>query len=79
MAKRQVATIDAQKNTLIKIGAHYIDPTDVAAIVLASKEKKLYVIRLKSHPNPEYPLWVSAKELEHSPLLQAFNIVSEDE
>lgn len=63
------------KPLLIKVGAHLIDPGDVACISRI-KSKKLYIVRLKSQPNMEYPIWINAAEIEA--LLNHFNIEAND-
>lgn len=60
-----------KKPLLIKVGAHLIDPTDVACISRI-RDRKLYVVRLKSQPNMEYPIWVKSHEIEA--LLDYFDI-----
>jgi hypothetical protein len=47
---------------LIKIGQHYIDPNDVAGIKHA--KDKLYIIMLKSSPEPQYPMWIKERDFE---------------
>lgn len=61
------------KPTLIQIGDSFVDPSDVAAIVKAGSKKGLFIVRLKSQPNAEFPLWVHEKDL--TALMGAFNIV----
>jgi hypothetical protein len=62
--------------TLVRVGNHFVDPTDVACISKI-KGRNLYVIRLKSQPNMEYPIW--ANEREVNPLLTHFNLEISDE
>lgn len=49
------------KPTLVKIGEHYVDPKDVSGFKRA--KKGLYILLLKSEPEPQFPLWVSYSEL----------------
>lgn len=63
------------KPKLIHVGDAFVDPTDVAAIVNVKRD--LYVVRLKSQPNAEHPLWVNGEE-EIAKLLNHFVIVEED-
>ena len=69
-------TSKTKKPTMIKVGNHIIDPTDVACITRISN-KNIYVVRLKSQPNMEYPIWVKKHEI--SDLLDQFNIIVNDE
>ena len=64
------------KPTLIRVGSHLIDPTDVTCITKI-KGKDLFVVRLKSQPNMEYPIWVNKNEI--GIILEYFNIVTVDE
>jgi len=64
-----------KKPTLISVGNHLIDPNDVACITKV-QSKDLYVVRLRSQPNMEYPIWVSGKQI--SALTNQFNIIVED-
>jgi hypothetical protein len=70
-----MATRKAKKPTLVKVGNHLIDPLDVACISRV-KSKKLYIVRLKSQPNMEYPIWVNANEIDA--LLEYFEIKVND-
>ena len=63
------------KPTLVKLGDHFLDPNDVAGFKQA--KKGLFIIRLRSEPNPDFPLWISEREVECA--LQYFNIVGGDE
>lgn len=58
------------KICLVKAGKHYLNPLDVSNIKEA--KKGLYIIKLKSEPNPEWPIWVEEKDL--ASLLTHFNI-----
>lgn len=60
-----------KKPILLKVGQHFLDPTDVACISKI-KGRNLFVVRLKSQPNMEYPVW--AKESELAPLFDYFEI-----
>lgn len=63
------------KKQMVKVGNHIIDPTDVAVITKV-KSKGLYVVRLKSQPNMEYPIWVKGDAIDT--LLTYFDIKVED-
>lgn len=63
------------KPTLIAVGTHMIDPSDVACITKING-KDLYVVRLKSQPNMEYPIWVNKSDIDQ--LIQHFNIIVSD-
>lgn len=64
-----------KKPTLIAVGNHMIDPNDVACV---SKVKSdLYIVRLKSQPNMEYPIWVKKHQINS--LLSHMNIVVSDD
>lgn len=67
--------IKKNRPTLIHVGQHLVDPNDVACITRI-KGKSLYVVRLKSQPNMEYPIWVNKNEI--GALIQQFNIVESD-
>lgn len=64
-----------KKPTLIKVGQHLVDPTDVACITKI-RSKNLYIVRLKSQPNMEYPIWVKVGEIDA--LLDYFDIKVSD-
>jgi hypothetical protein len=70
MAKTKV-----KKPVLVKVGYHLIDPNDVACITRL-KSKRLYVVRLKSQPNMEFPIWVGVGQLDA--LLEYFDIREND-
>jgi hypothetical protein len=63
------------KPQLVKIGKHYLAPDNVAGI----KEAKegLYIIMLRDQPEPQFPLWLSERGLEHA--LQFFDILGVEE
>jgi len=65
-----------QKQVMVKVGNHLIDPNDVACITKINK-KDLYVVRLKSQPNMEYPIWVGKNEIEA--LTSQFTLVVSDQ
>lgn len=62
-----------RKPTLVKVGKHLIDPNDVVAI--SQVKSHLFIVKLRSNPNPAFPIWVEEKEI--GPLLDFFNIVEE--
>jgi hypothetical protein len=64
-----------KKKLMIKVGKHIIDPEDVAAITQV-KTKGLFIVRLKSQPNMEYPIWVGKNQIEA--LLEYFDIKISD-
>lgn len=78
--KRRKQMPRKKKSILIKVGAHLVDPTDVSCISKL-RNKNLYIVRLKSQPNMQFPIWVKVKDIE--PLLDYFEIkvtdVVEDE
>lgn len=65
-----------KKPILVKIGNSLVDPTDVAAIQKIRSKRDLYVIRLKSQPNADYPIWADENEL--GSLLEQFEIIEND-
>ena len=64
-----------KKPILIAVGDHMIDPNDVACITRV-KHGGLYVVRLKSQPNMEYPIWVKKNQIDV--LVAHFNIIVSD-
>lgn len=76
VAKR-VATkkIDLNKQTLIKVGNHLINPNEVRSI--SEVKKNLYIIRFCNENNPQYATWVD-NEKDIAVLLRHFNIIVED-
>ncbi len=60
---------------MLKVGQHFIDPTDVACISKI-RGRNLFVVRLKSQPNMEYPIW--CKESEIAILLDYYEIKVSD-
>jgi len=73
MPARTVKTKTQPKPTLVKIGKHYLEPTDIAGIKQA--KQGLYIIILHSQPEPEFPLWLTEREFNQSK--KYFNIVGE--
>jgi len=63
-----------KKPILHKIGKHFIDLNDVACIKEANA--RLYIIHLKSQPNPDFPIWVDKKDIES--ILSHFEIKVND-
>jgi len=63
------------KPQLVKIGKHYVDPENVAGIKQA--EEDLHILMLRTEPEPQYPLWLNERELNHA--LQYFDILGEEE
>ncbi len=69
------------KPTLLHVSNHLIDPGDVSSITKVrakaedemGRKHSLYIVRLKSNPNPEYPLWIRGEEAIGK-LLEHFNI-----
>ena len=67
----------SSKPRLIRVGNNLVDPTDVACIAkVGGDHRDLFVVRLKSQPNTEYPIWASEKEL--GSLLGEFKIIDGD-
>lgn len=64
-----------KKPLLIKVGQHLVDPMDVSCITRI-KSKNLYIVRLKSQPNMEFPIWVKVAEIDA--LLDFFEVKSSD-
>ena len=60
------------KPTLVTIGENFVDPNDVASVVKVRSKTDLYIIRLKSQPNAEYPFWASGEDV--AKLLKYFNV-----
>lgn len=68
-----IEAVDARPK-LIHCGNHLIDPNDVVCITKVNKHKELYIVKLRSNPNPEYPIWVN--EADITPLIKQFNVVT---
>lgn len=64
-----------KKPILVKVGPHLVDPADVSCISRI-KSRKLYIVRLKSQPNMEYPIWVNSNNI--AALLAHFDIKESD-
>jgi hypothetical protein len=71
---RKKVTAPTVKKTLFKVGHHLIDVDDV--LTISCVRKNLYIIKMKSNPDPEFPIWVNGAEV--SPLLKKFNIENAD-
>lgn len=59
------------KPKLVKCGKRFIDPNDVSAIKEA--KKGLFVVKLRSEPNPEWPIWIEASEIDG--LMSHFEVI----
>jgi hypothetical protein len=68
------ATVTDNRPKLIHCGNHLIDLNDVVCITKVQKHQGLYIVKLRSNPNPEFPIWVN--EADITPLIQQFNIVT---
>ena len=96
---KRTKVVKVEKPMLVRVGKHFINPHDVAAIrevvikqkveedyeeyqddedtvfagrVSGVRRKKMYVVDMKSNPNPQYAIWVEADDVEI--LLEQFNI-----
>lgn len=74
-AKKSTTKKKNTKPLLVKVGKHYISPSDIRCITQVRKD--LYVVKFYSEPNPEYPCWIESKHIEL--LLEQFNILVSDE
>lgn len=63
-----------RKQAFIQVGEHLINPEDVAGIKHAKRD--LYILMLRSQPNPEFPIWIKEKDMEL--ICKYFNIVCVD-
>lgn len=63
------------KPVLIKVGKHFISPSDIRCISEV-KGGRLYIVKFYSEPNPEYPCFVEPKDIDV--ILNYFNIVVGD-
>ena len=72
--KSKVAPVVDARPKLIHCGNHLIDPNDVVCITKTSK-KDLYIVKLRSNPNPEYPIWANERDI--TSLVKHFNIITE--
>lgn len=61
-----------KKPILIKVGKHFISPSDIRCISEV-KQGKLYIIKFYSEPNPEFPCFVEPKDI--GVVLEHFNII----
>jgi len=50
------------KPTLVKCGRAYVDPNDVSALIRVRVD--LWIVKLKSEPNPQYPIWLHENGFE---------------
>ena len=73
MAKRRVSE---KRPILVAAGNHLIDPSDVACISKI-KDRNLYVVRLKSQPNMDFPIWLNKNNI--GSLVKQFNIIVSDD
>lgn len=64
-----------KKPVLIKVGRHYISPTDIRCISEV-KGGRLYIVKFYSEPNPDFPVFVEPKDI--GTILNQFNIVVSD-
>ena len=56
---------------LIKCGRAFVDPNDVSAIIQVRAD--LWIVKLKSEPNPQYPIWLHENGFER--FAPYFNLV----
>jgi len=63
---------DKDKPKLVKIGKHYLEPSQVAGFKQA--KTGLYLIVLKESPEMQYPLWVSETSMLKA--LKYFNVLN---
>lgn len=75
LIKRRRKNKKVAKPTLIKVGRHYISPSDIRCISEV-KCGRLYIIKFYSEPNPEYPCFVEPKDI--GIVLDNFDIVVGD-
>ncbi len=73
----QIKIVSDTRPKLIHCGSHLIDPTDVVCITKVKKHKDLYIVKLRSNPDPNFPIWVN--EADITPLIQQFNVVTADD
>jgi sugar/nucleoside kinase (ribokinase family) len=64
------------KPVLIKVGRHYISPSDIRCISEV-KKGRLYIVKFYSDPNPQYPCWVNPEDIHK--VLEHFNIIVGDD
>lgn len=72
--KKSIPESEPSKPLLIKAGNSYIDPTDVSSIY--ETKKGLYVVKMKSSPDPRFPIWVHSKDI--GALIAYFKIEGEE-
>lgn len=65
-----------KKPVLVKVGRHYISPSDIRCISEV-KKGRLYIVKFFSDPNPQYPCWVNPEDI--GKLLEHFEIIVSDE
>jgi len=70
--KKEVEPQMEGRPILIRVGNHFLDPKDVAVIRQVKSHKDLFIIKLHSDPNPQFPLWM--KEAEVVELLRYFDV-----
>ena len=73
---RQTNKLEDIRPKLIHCGNHLIDPNDVTCITKVASKKDLYIVKLRSNSNPEFPIWVNEKDI--TPLIQQFNVVTSE-
>jgi len=56
---------------LVKCGRAFVDPNDVSAIIQVRND--LWIVKLKSEPNPTYPIWLHEHGFER--FAPYFNLV----
>ena len=52
------------KPHLVRVGDHYLDPANVCGIKMA--KKGLYIVMLRSNPEPDYPIWITVNEWDEA-------------
>lgn len=72
---KKAQTKKVKKPILIQCGKHLINPSDIRIITKVRKD--LYVVKFFSDPNPEYPCWIEAKDIDN--LLTHFEIIVSDD
>lgn len=75
-AHRRISAL-RDKPEMLQIGQHLISPDDIAGVKRASITKNLYILILKSQPNPEWPIWITEKDMKC--LVKHFNIICTDD
>ena len=68
------------KPQLVRCGRAYVSPSEVAAIDKVRQD--LWIVKLKSEPNPEYPMWLHengfAEFAQHFELLAGSNLLEDE-